>query len=80
MPNTKYYLYNKKIEGNYLTSNSYSINAQNTLSIMNVMSNGSLGEGVFVSEASYFRPVINIGTNAKIKGKGTIDNPYIIVS
>lgn len=80
MPNTKYYLYNKKIEGNYLTSNSYSINAQNTLSIMNVMSNGALGDGVFVSEASYLRPVINIGTNAKIKGKGTIDNPYIIVS
>ena len=44
------------------------------------MSNGALGDGVFVSEASYLRPVINIGTNAKIKGKGTIDNPYIIVS
>ena len=79
-PNTKYYLYNKKIEGNYLTLNSYSINSQNGLTMINVMSNGALGDGILVNQPSYLRPVINIGTNAKIKGKGTIDNPYIIVS
>lgn len=80
IPNTKYYLYNKKIEGNYLTLSSYSLNSQNGLTMINVMSNGALGEGILVNQASYLRPVVNIGTNAKIKGKGTIDNPYIIVS
>lgn len=79
-PNTKYYLYNKKIEGNYLTLSSYSLNSQNGLTMINVMSNGALGEGILVNQPSYLRPVVNIGTNAKIKGKGTIDNPYIIVS
>ena len=79
-PNTSYYLYNKNINGNYLTSSSYSINSQNGVTIMNVMSNGALGDGILITELSNIRPVINIGTNAKIKGKGTIDNPYIIVS
>ena len=79
-PNTSYYLYNKNIEGNYLTSSSYSINYQNNLTMINVMSNGALGDGILVNEVSNIRPVINISTNAKIKGEGTINNPYIIVS
>jgi len=80
IPNTQYYLYNKKIEGNYLTTSSYSINSQNGVTMINIMSNGALGDGILIGETSYIRPVINIGTNAKIKGKGTFDNPYIIVS
>lgn len=79
-PNTKYYLYNKNIEGNYVTSSSYSINSQNGVAMINVMSNGALGDGILVTDLSNIRPVVNIGTNAKIKGKGTKDNPYIIVS
>ncbi len=80
VPNTSYYLYNKNINGNYLTSSSYSINYQNSVSMINVMSNGALGDGILITDMSNVRPVINIGTNVKIKGKGTIDNPYIIVS
>ena len=80
IPNTSYYLYNKKIEGNYLTTSSYSMNSQNGITMINVMSNGALGDGMLITNESYIRPVINIGTNAKIKGKGTVDNPYIIVS
>ncbi len=80
IPNTSYYLYNKNIEGNYLTSSSYSINLQNNVTMINIMSNGALGEGILVTEPSNIRPVINVGTNAKIKGKGTINDPYIIVS
>lgn len=80
VPNTSYYLYNKNIEGNYVTSNAYSINIQNGVTMINIMSNGALGDGILVSDLTNIRPVINIGTNAKIKGKGTIDNPYIIVS
>lgn len=80
IPNTSYYLYNKNIEGNYITSNSYSINSQNIVTMINVMSNGALGDGILITDLTNIRPVINIGTNAKIKGKGTIDNPYIIVS
>ena len=80
VPNTSYYLYNKNINGNYLTSSSYSINYQKSVSMINVMSNGALGDGILITDMSNVRPVINIGTNVKIKGKGTIDNPYIIVS
>lgn len=80
VPNTSYYLYNKNIEGNYITSSSYSINSQNGVTMINIMSNGAIGDGVLIGDSSNIRPVINIGTNAKIKGKGTINNPYIIVS
>lgn len=79
-PNTSYYLYNSDIEGNYLTSSSYSINSYNGVAMINVMSNGALGDGILITDPSNIRPVINIGTNAKIKGKGTIKDPYIIVS
>ena len=48
--------------------------------MINIMSNGAIGDGVLIGDSSNIRPVINIGTNAKIKGKGTINNPYIIVS
>ena len=56
------------------------MNSQNGITMINVMSNGALGDGMLITNESYIRPVINIGTNAKIKGKGTVDNPYIIVS
>lgn len=79
-PNTSYYLYNKNIPGNYLTSSSYFVNIDNNVSMMNVMSNGAVGEGILITNPSYVRPVINIGVEANIKGNGTIDNPYIIVS
>lgn len=79
-PNISYYLYNKGIPGNYLTSSSYFINLDGNLSMMNVMSNGAIGEGILITTESYIRPVINVGVEANIKGKGTIDNPYIIVS
>ncbi len=79
-PNTKYYLYNKGIQGNYLTLSGYFINVENHISMMNVMSNGALGDGILVSNESLIRPVINISIDANIKGNGTIDNPYIIVS
>ncbi len=78
-PNTSYYLYNKDIPGNYLTSSSYFI-SNNNAAMMNVMSNGAVGDGILVGIPSYVRPVINIGVHAKVKGEGTKDNPYIIVS
>ncbi|MGN1372067.1 MAG: hypothetical protein ACI4XM_07340 [Candidatus Coprovivens sp.] len=79
-PNTSYYLYNKNIPGNYLTTNSYFINADNSIAMMNVMSNGAIGEGILIATPSYIRPVINISVDANIKGNGTKNNPYIIVS
>ena len=80
VPNEKYYLYNEDIKGNYLTLSSYYINASGVISMMNVISDGSLGDGVLVTTPSYIRPVLNINTNAKLKGEGTYENPYIIVS
>ncbi len=80
IPNSKYYLYNKNIPGNYVTNSSYSINTANVLSMINVMSNGAFGDGILINNPSYIRPVINISISAKVKGNGTIDDPYIIVS
>lgn len=78
--NSQYYLYNKSIPGNYVTSSSYFINSSNNIAMINVMSNGSLGDGVLITNQTYIRPVINISENAKVKGSGTIEDPYIIVS
>ena len=80
VPNTSYYLYNTNIKGNYLTNSSYFINTSNNAAVMNVMSNGALGDGILVTNLAFVRPVINLGINAKVKGGGTLDNPYIIVS
>ena len=76
--NTRYYLYNPEIEENYLTGSGYFWN--NGLMMMNVNSNGSLGEGVKITEKAAVRPVINISAAAKVKGEGTKDDPYVIVS
>lgn len=79
-PNTSYYLYNKNIPGNYLTNSTYFINVANNVAMMNIMSNGAVGDGILITNQSYIRPVINIGTNANVKGNGTLENPYMIVS
>ncbi len=78
--NDKYYLYNKNIAGNYLTNSAYFINTSNVVAMFNVMSNGAIGDGILVNNLSYVRPVINISNEAKVKGEGTINDPYIIVS
>lgn len=80
IPNTSYYLYNKDIPGNYVTSSSYFINVSNNVAMINVMSNGALGDGVLVTNNSYIRPVIQVSVSAKVKGSGTIEDPYVIVS
>ncbi|HIS18320.1 MAG TPA: hypothetical protein IAC02_06910 [Candidatus Coprovivens excrementavium] len=80
VPNTSYYLYNKDIPGNYVTSSSYFINPSNNVAMVNIMSNGAIGDGVLVTNVSYIRPVIQVGISAKVKGNGTSDDPYIIVS
>lgn len=80
IPNSNYYLYNKDIDGNYITNSSYSINSSNGISMMNVMSNGAFSDGILIDKPSYIRPVINISINARVKGTGIINDPYIIVS
>lgn len=80
IPNTSYYLYNKDIPGNYLTSSTYFVNTSNNVAMMNIMSNGAIGDGILINTPSYLRPVVNISVNAKIKGSGTLNDPYIIVS
>ena len=76
--NTRYYLYNPEIEENYLTSSGYFWN--NGLMMINVNSNGSLGEGINITEKAAVRPVITINSAAKVKGNGTKNDPYVIVS
>ena len=79
VPNNKYYLYNENIKENYVTISSYSLR-DNDLMMINVMANGAFGDGVLASNEVGIRPVISIGANAKIKGTGTKDNPYVIVA
>lgn len=77
--NKKYYLYNEKIEESYFTSTGLFYNASN-MTIINVNSNGSIGDGLTVNEKAAVRPVINISSASKVNGEGTKDNPYVIVS
>lgn len=78
--NDSFYLYNNSINGSYLTSSSYFINSEENVVMMNILADGNLGDGVLRTKDSYIRPVINISVNSRVKGEGTIDNPYIIVS
>ncbi len=80
IPNSSYYLYNKDIQGNYVTNSSYSVNSANNVAMINVMSNGAFGDGILINNISYVRPVINVSISAKVKGSGTLKDPYIIVS
>jgi len=78
--NDSYYLYNENLKGSYVTTSSYFINEANELAMMNVLSNGALGEGVLVTSNTYLRPVVNVAVSAKVKGSGTKDDPYVIVA
>lgn len=78
--NKKYYLYNENITDGYLTMSSLSLNTANNLAMVDIMNNGAIGSGKFITDVVNIRPVINIGVSAKVKGTGTKNNPYIIVS
>ncbi len=77
--NDKYYLYNSEIKGNYVTNSTYSIVGKE-LHMINVTSTGGFGNSVLASDNTNIRPVISINANAKVKGEGTKENPYIIVA
>lgn len=78
--NKSYYLYNSNISGSYILSTPNYINESNVVVMMSVKEDGSLEEGYLATDLLNMRPVINLGVSTKVKGKGTIDNPYIIVS
>ena len=78
-PNQEYYLYNKSQPNSYLTNSSYSLNSSNTISMININTDGSLGNGALSNIPQAIRPVINVSTSAKVKGRGTLQSPYIIV-
>ena len=78
--NKKYYLYNKEDGNDYLTNSIYSINIDGTITLMNIKSDGSIGEGITITKETSIRPVLNISVSAKVKGNGTIEDPYIIVA
>jgi len=77
--NESFYLYNDKTTGDFLTLSTYFTNDSNELTMINILENGSIGKGILASTESNIKPVINISQSAKVKGKGTINNPYIIV-
>ena len=77
--NKKYYLYNENV-GDYLIMTPYYLNSSNEIFIMSVNENGKLSEGTKINKKIAIRPVINLSVDAKVKGKGTIDEPYVLVS
>ena len=78
--NKSFYLYNKTIEDSYLTNSAFYINADNHVYMMTVLSSGKMSAGASVTDEVFIRPVINLSTAAKIKGNGTLDDPYILVA
>lgn len=78
--NDKFYLYNENIPGSYFTLSTYYKDAENNITMLNVNSDGSIGNGALLTDQLYIRPVLNVSLSTKVKGKGTISNPYIIVA
>ena len=79
-PNDKYYLYNQEIKEEYFTLSTYSLNSLNELTMVDVLSDGSIGNGSRAVDTLGIRPVLSLGLGTKVKGNGTEDNPFIIVS
>ena len=78
--NNKYYLYNENINSTYVLSSSDYLNANNCIVMFGVNEDGSLNDSVLATDTVAIRPVINLNMSAKIKGKGTLNSPYILVS
>lgn len=78
--NKDYYLYNSSIVGSYFLTSPNFISSDNVVSMLTLASNGAIAEGTLITDTAYVRPVLNVGVSAKVKGEGTYENPYIIVS
>ena len=78
--NDKYYLYNPNLEGSYLTLSTLYKDEENNITMLNINEDGSIGSGILLTDKAYIRPVINVSLSTKVKGEGTISNPYIIVA
>lgn len=78
--NDKFYLYNSNIKGSYFTLSTYYKDGENKITLLNVNEDGSIGNGALITDKLYIRPVLNVSLSTKVKGKGTLSNPYIIVA
>ena len=78
--NDKYYLYNQEITDDYYTLSTHSINSLLELTMISVSGDGGISNGTKAVTAIGIRPVISLGLGTKVKGTGTEENPYIIVS
>lgn len=78
--NDKFYLYNPNIKGSYFTLSTYYKDGENKITLLNVNEDGSIGSGALITDKLYIRPVLNVSLSTKVKGKGTLSNPYIIVA
>lgn len=78
--NDKFYLYNPNIKGSYFTLSTYYKDEENKITLLNVNEDGSIGNGALITDKLYIRPVLNVSLSTKVKGKGTLSNPYIIVA
>lgn len=77
--NTSYYLYNSDIESEYFTMTASSGTEKN-IKMFGVNSNGAVIEDIDASLFRGVRPVITLIKNVEVKGDGTIENPYEVIT
>lgn len=77
--NTNYYLYNSVIESEYFTMTASS-GTEKSVKMFAVNSSGAVIEDIDASLFRGVRPVITLIKNVEVKGEGTIENPYEIIT
>lgn len=77
--NSNYYLFNGSIESEYFTMTASS-GTENVVKMFAVSSTGSVIEDIDSSLFRGIRPVINLIKNVEVKGDGTINSPYEIIT
>ena len=77
--NTNYYLYNSAIESEYFTMTASS-GTEKSVKMFAVNSSGAVIEDIDASLFRGVRPVITLIKNVEVKGEGTIENPYEIIT
>lgn len=75
--NKDYYLYNKEIEDTWWTSNLAKTKG-NEFYPLSITKDGKISDSSEGTSFRNIRPVINIIKKVTVKGKGTIEDPYII--
>lgn len=78
--NKKFYLYNPTILGDSWTTSSSGMDNTNSFYMINITKDGGLKARNLVNTSLGVRPVLNLSVASHVKGEGTKNNPYVLVS